>query len=73
MTYTEQLKDFKNHMDACFNVLMHHGSEEENEIFYNSDFKITFHGVTVTLVNGADVFQTIEEIIQREIDENEGF
>jgi len=73
MTYTEQLERFKKYMETCFDVLMVYGDDAENESFYNSDFKITFRGVTVTLENGADVFQAIEEIIQREIDENEGF
>ena len=47
--------------------------EFNNEDFYNSDFEIKFRGMSEKLANGADVFQAIEEIIQREIDENEGF
>ena len=73
MVYTEQLKKFQQYMGACFDVLMVYGDEFNNEEFYNSDFEIKFRGMSVKLANGADVFQAIEEIIQREIDENEGF
>lgn len=73
MEYTKQLKEFQKYMSACFDVLMLHGSDDDNESFYNSDFEIKFRGVSVKLANGADVFQAIKEIIQREIDENEGF
>lgn len=73
MNYTDQLKEFQQYLNACFDVLMVHGGETENEIFYNSAFELTFRGKKVSLANGADVFQAIEEIIQREIDENEGF
>ena len=73
MTYTEKLADFKKYMNACFDVLMVYGNDDENESFYNSAFEIKFRGKTVKLENGADVFQAIEEIIDREIYENEGF
>lgn len=74
MTYTEQLKEFKNYMNACFDVLMDTGADNESiDLFYKSDFEITFRGKKVIIGNGADVFQAIEEIIQNEIDENEGF
>lgn len=73
MEYTKQLKEFKQYMNECFNVLMVHGDDNDNESFYNSNFEVTFRGVKVTLANGADVFQAIEEIVQTEIDENEGF
>ncbi len=70
--YVKQLKDFQSHMNACFDVLMNTGATNETiDIFYNSDFEITFRGKKVTLYNGADVFQALEEIIQTEIDENE--
>ena len=69
--YLSQLKAFREHMGACFDVLMAYGSEEECNIFYNSPFEIKFHGRTVTLANGADVFQAIEELIQMEIDNEE--
>ena len=65
--YEKQLREFRDHLSACFDVLMHTGSGNENEIFYNTPFTITFHGKTVELENGADVFQGIEEIIQNEI------
>ena len=42
MTYTEQLKKFKEYMNACFDVLMVYGDDVDNESFYNSDFEITF-------------------------------
>lgn len=74
MTYTEQLKEFQKHMNACFDVLMNTGANDETiDIFYRSDFEITFRGKKVIIANGADVFQAIEEIVQTEIDENEGF
>lgn len=69
--YVKQLKEFQEHLNACFEVLMYTGSGNENEIFYNTPFEISFHGKTVTLANGSDVFQGIEELIQTEIDENE--
>ena len=71
MTYLEQLKEFRGHLNACFDVLMYTGSGNENEIFYNTPFEISFHGKTVTLANGSDVFQGIEELIQLEIDNEE--
>lgn len=69
--YVKQLKDFKNYMNACFEVLMEYGSNDNMSDFYGSDFEITFRGKKVTLGNGAEVFQAIEEIIQTEIDECE--
>lgn len=69
--YTKQLKEFKQYMDACFEVLMHYGNGDDNQAFYNSDFEITFRGKKVTLYNGADVYSAIECMIQTEIDENE--
>ena len=70
--YIASLKAFRDHLNACFDVLMHTGSGNENEIFYNTPFEITFHGKTIELANGADVFQGIEEIINGEIEEMEG-
>lgn len=69
--YLKQLKEFRKHMESCFDVLMDSGTSEENDIFYNTPFTIMFHGKAVTLANGAEVFQAIEEIIQTEIDEEE--
>ena len=70
--YVKQLKDFQAHMNACFDVLMNTGATNETiDIFYNSDFEITFRGKKVTLANGADVFQAIEGIVQAEIDDCE--
>ena len=72
--YVKQLKEFKNYMDACFEVLMCNDETPESvDMFYRSDFTVTFRGKTVTLANGADVFQSIEEIIQTEIDNEEEF
>lgn len=72
--YVKQLKEFKNYMDACFEVLMCNDETPESvDMFYRSDFTITFRGKTVTLANGADVFQGIEEIIATEIDNEEEF
>lgn len=70
--YLAQLRAFQDHLNACFDVLMNTGATDETvDIFYHSEFEITFRGKKVTLYNGATVFQAIEEIIQTEIDENE--
>ena len=69
--YVKQLKEFQSYMNACFEVLMEHGDQDNVESFYNSDFEITFRGKKVTFYNGATVFQAIEEIIATEIDESE--
>lgn len=69
--YVKQLKSFQSYMNACFEVLMEHGDEDNVHEFYNTDFEITFRGKKVTLYNGAAVFQAIEEIIATEIDESE--
>lgn len=69
--YVKQLKEFQSYMNACFEVLMDHGDHTTVDIFYNSPFEITFRGKTVTLENGAEVFQGIEGLIQTEIDDYE--
>jgi uncharacterized membrane-anchored protein len=58
-------------MNACFEVLMDNGNDDTIDIFYQSEFEITFRGKKVTLANGAEVFQGIEELIQTEIDNEE--
>ena len=70
--YVSQLKAFSAFMGNTFERYM--GDDCTNEtvdIFYNSAFKIEWRGRTVTLCNGAEVFQGIEEIIQTEIDNEE--
>ena len=69
--YLSQLKAFREYMNACFDVLMAYGDSSDVDSFYRSEFEITFRGRKVTLANGADVFQAIEEIIQMEIDNEE--
>lgn len=70
--YVEQLKAFKNHMSNCYDVLMWYDCTPEScNLFYNSDFVVTFRGKSVRLANGADVFNGIEELIQFEISEYE--
>lgn len=69
--YVEQLKDFKKYMDACFDVLMWHGDDKTVDMFYNSEFEITFRGKKVTLYNSADVYSAVECMIKNEIDEME--
>jgi uncharacterized membrane-anchored protein len=69
--YLKQLKEFQSYMNACFEVLMDNGDDDTVDIFYQSEFEITFRGKKVTLANGADVFQGIEELIQTEIDNEE--
>lgn len=70
--YVSQLKAFSAFMGNTFEQYM--GDDCTNEtvdIFYNSAFKIEWRGKAVTLANGAEVFQGIEEIIQTEIDNEE--
>lgn len=69
--YIKQLKEFQSYMNACFEVLMEYGNGDNVSEFYSSDFEITFRGKKVTIGNGAEVFQAIEEIIQTEIDNEE--
>lgn len=70
--YLAQLKAFQRHLNITFEVLMDEGCTDESvTLFYNSDFEITFRGKTVTLANGAEVFQAIEEIVNNEIEEYE--
>lgn len=69
--YANQLKSFKKYMDINFNVLMENGNSTSVDLFYNSDFEIKWRGKTVTLSNGADVFQGIEELIDQELYEIE--
>lgn len=69
--YLKQLKEFQTYMNACFEVLMDNGDSDTVDIFYRSEFEITFRGKKVTLANGAEVFQGIEELIQSEIDNEE--
>lgn len=69
--YLKQLKEFQTYMNACFEVLMDNGDSDTVDIFYRSEFEITFRGKKVTLANGAEVFQGIEELIQFEIDNEE--
>ena len=69
--YVKQLKDFQSYLNSCFDVLMYHGDNESVDMFYKSDFEITFRGKTVTIANGAEVFQAIEEIIATELEECE--
>lgn len=69
--YVKQLKDFQSYMNACFEVLMEHGDEDNVHEFYNTEFEISFRGKKAVIYNGAAVFQAIEEIIQTEIDESE--
>lgn len=65
--YANQLKSFKKYMDVNFNVLMENGNSTSVDIFYNSDFEIKWRGKTVTISNGADVFQGIEELLDQEL------
>lgn len=70
MNYITDLKAFQKHMsDAVNRFFDNQDNEEIIEHFYNSDFTISFMGKTVTLYNGADVFQAIEDIIEQEIED----
>ena len=69
--YVAQLESFKKHMADTFEKLMG-GDDCTNEsvdAFYRSDFEINWRGKTVTLANGAEVFQGLEEILWGEIDD----
>lgn len=66
--YIEQLKDFKDHMDASLNGMFTDIQEQIDE-FYSLKFEVTFNSKTVTLVNGADVFNAIYSCIEDEINE----
>ena len=70
--YVEQLKAFQRHMTVTFEVLMDSEDPNSIDLFYNSDFEIKWRGKTVTLSNGAEVFQGIEEIIAQELNDLEG-
>lgn len=70
--YTKELKAFREHMLHSMDVLMGDACTDETiNAFYNSKFEITWRGKTISLCNGADVFQGIESILENEIDENE--
>lgn len=65
--YEKQLKDFRNYLNSCFEVLMEYGEGDDIDSFYKSEFTIFFRGKSVTLANGAEVFQGIEWIIDTEL------
>lgn len=70
--YVNQLRKFQRHMEVTFEALMHDDADGDSvDHFYRSDFEIKWRGKTVTLGNGAEVFQGIEYIIAQEIDELE--
>jgi glutamine synthetase adenylyltransferase len=70
--YVGQLKAFKKHMLDSFDELMNENCTDEScTEFYNSDFTITFRDKTVTIHNSAESFQTIEEVLDAEIDNYE--
>lgn len=67
--YLEQIKAFREHMSECFNTMMGDDCTDDSvDSFYNSEFKIAWRGKTVTLDNGAEVFQRIEDILEFEIE-----
>ena len=70
--YVEQMKAFMKHMSDTFEELMGDDCTVDSvDSFYNSEFKINWRGKTITLANGAEVFQGIEEIINSEIEDCE--
>ena len=70
--YVSQLEAFKKHMADTFEKLMGDDCTSDSvDNFYRSDFEINWRGKTVTLANGAEVFQAIEAVIQTEIDDCE--
>jgi len=68
--YIKQLKDFRDHMSNTFDVLMGDACTDESvDIFYRSEFEISFRGKTVRVINGASIFQNIEYALGVEIEE----
>ena len=62
-----QVREFYWHMT---NALDRCDTEAEWEQFYESDFTITFQGKTVTLYNGAQIFQDIQSALECYMDED---
>lgn len=71
--YLEQLKTFRRRMEDTFEALTGDDSTDDMvEEFYRSEFSVSWRGKTVTLANGAEVFQAIETILDEEIENEEG-
>lgn len=67
--YAKQLRAFRDHMNRSFDVLMDCELNDGSwDVFYRSDFTLTWRGKTVTLGNGAEVWQSLEEIIDTELE-----
>lgn len=72
--YIDQVKAFRRHMSEAFEELMGDDCTDDSvDSFYTSEFKINWRGKTITLQNGAEVFQGIEWVIDTEIEDCEGF
>lgn len=70
--YVSQLKAFKEHLSSALDMCLGDDCTNESvDAFYNSNFEITFRGKTITIANGAEVFQAIEEIVDTEISDCE--
>jgi hypothetical protein len=67
--YVKQLREFKDHLNKAVNEGLGADDNEVTMAFLESDFTISFMGKSVTLGNGAEVFQSIEELINYEIEE----
>lgn len=67
--YVKQLQEFRDHMLKEFEDTMEDPTDNNCFDFFNSNFEITFRGKSVKLGNGAEVFQSIEELIDYEIEE----
>ena len=69
--HVAQLKAFSQHLSDMIEKYIGDDLDDTSarDMFYNSNFTISFMGKSVEVYNGADVFQSIEEIIDFEIQE----
>lgn len=68
--YVQSLKDFLSAIDKESEV-MSTDDDLAIEKFYEKEFVITFGDATVSIFNGAEVFNAISDIIMKEIHEYE--
>lgn len=70
----EELEEFKEYMNNCYDVLMGDGATDESvNVFYTSDFTITFRGKSISISNGADIYTAIGDIVDFELEELKEF
>lgn len=65
----EQLETFLNHMSDTFETHMGNDCTDETcTTFYNMAFTVSFNGKSIILENSAETFQSIESIIEQELE-----